>query len=146
MEREGPIVLFDGVCNLCDAAVRFVIDRDPEARFRFAPLQSAAAAALLARHGRTAPATPEALVLLEGGRVWEGSDAALRIARGLRGPWRLAGGLGVVPRPAREAVYRWIARSRFRWFGRRDTCRVPSPGLRARFLAPAQPPRRAAPS
>ena len=137
MERERPVILFDGVCNLCDASVRFVIDRDPEARFRFAPLESPAAAALLARHGRTLPAAPQAVLLVEDGRVWEGSDAALRIARRLRGPWRLAGALTAVPRPLREAAYRLVARNRFRWFGRRESCRVPTPELRARFLAPA---------
>jgi predicted DCC family thiol-disulfide oxidoreductase YuxK len=135
--REGPVILFDGVCNLCDASVRFVIDRDPDARFRFAPLQSPAAAALLARHGRTAPAAPQAVLLVEAGRVWEGADAALRIARRLRGPWRLVGALAAVPRPLREAAYRLVARNRFRWFGRRESCRVPTPELRARFLAPA---------
>ncbi len=137
VEREGPIILFDGVCNLCDASVRFVIDHDPDARFRFAPLQSQAAAALLARLGRAAPSGPQAVLLLEGGRSWEGSDAALRIARRLRGPWRLAGALAVVPRPLREAAYRLIARNRFRWFGRRAACRLPTPELRARFLATA---------
>jgi predicted DCC family thiol-disulfide oxidoreductase YuxK len=137
MDPEGPIILFDGGCNLCDAVVRFVVARDPDARFRFAPLQSQAAAALLSRHGRASPPEPQAVVLVEGGRVWEGSDAALRIARGLRGPWRLAWGLAAVPRPLREAVYRLVARNRARWFGRRDACRVPAPELRARFLATA---------
>jgi predicted DCC family thiol-disulfide oxidoreductase YuxK len=135
MERDGPIVLFDGVCNLCDASVRFVIDRDPGARFRFAPIQSRVAASLLERHGHGVPIEPQAVMLLEDGRVWEGSDAALRIARRLRGAWRLAWGLMAVPRPIREAAYRLIARNRARWFGRRDACRAPAPGLRARFLA-----------
>jgi predicted DCC family thiol-disulfide oxidoreductase YuxK len=135
VEREGPIVLFDGVCNLCDAWVRFVIDHDPGARFRFAPLQSDAAAALLARLGPSAPGGGEAVVLVEGGRAWEGSDAALRIVRRLRGPWRLAGALLAVPRPLREGLYRVLARNRYRWFGRRGSCRVPAPELRARFLA-----------
>jgi predicted DCC family thiol-disulfide oxidoreductase YuxK len=134
---DHPVVLFDGVCNLCHAAVRFVIDRDPDARFRFAPLQSRASAALLAGHGRAGQVAPEAICLVEGGRLWEGSDAALRIARRLRGPWRLAGALLALPRPLREPIYRAIARHRFRWFGRRDACRVPAPDLRARFLARA---------
>jgi predicted DCC family thiol-disulfide oxidoreductase YuxK len=137
MKPDGPIILFDGGCNLCDASVRFVVDHDPDARFRFAPLQSQAAAALLARHGRRSPPEPQAVVLLEGGRTWEGSDAVLRIARGLRGPWRLARVLAAVPRPLREAAYRLVARNRARWFGRRDACRVPAPELRARFLGTA---------
>ena len=123
MEREGPIVLFDGACALCDASVRFVLDRDPRARFRFVPFQAEAAAALLARHGRAVPVAPEALMLLEEGRVWEGSDAALRIARGLRGPWRLAAALAAVPRPLREAVYRLVARNRHRWPSRSGRAR-----------------------
>ena len=134
---DHPVVLFDGVCNLCDAAVRFLIDRDPDARLRFAPLQSQAAAALLAGLGRASPATPEAIYLVERGRLWEGSDAALRIAHRLRGPWRLAGAFLALPRPLREPIYRAIARNRFRWFGRRDACRVPTADLRARFLTTA---------
>jgi predicted DCC family thiol-disulfide oxidoreductase YuxK len=128
------VVLFDGVCDLCDASVRFVADRDPEGRFRFAALQSEAAASLLAPLGRRVPAEPEALYLLEDGRLWERSTAALRIARHLRGPWRLAWALVVVPRPLRDLVYRAVARNRYRWFGRREACRLPPPQLRARFL------------
>ncbi len=115
--------------------MRFVVDRDPAARFRFAPLQSRAAEALLAEHGRSGRARLEAVCLVEGGRIWEGSDAALRIAWRLRGPWRLAAAFLAVPRPLRELVYRAIARNRFRWFGRWDACRAPPPELRARFLA-----------
>jgi predicted DCC family thiol-disulfide oxidoreductase YuxK len=140
-QADGPLVLFDGVCNLCSALVTFVIDRDPGAVFRFASLQSAAGQAALRAHGRvTEPGeqrvqgAPDTVVLIEDGHVYERSTAALRVARRLRGPWPALYALVVVPRPLRDAVYRWIARHRYAWFGRTETCRVPTPELRSRFL------------
>ncbi len=130
---ERPIVLFDGVCNLCHGAVRFVIARDPVARFRFASLQSEAGIALLRRHGLPIE-TVDTLVLVEGDRAFTRSAAALRIARGLRFPWNLLPGLVVVPRPLRDRVYDFVAGRRFRWFGRLDACPAPRPELRERFL------------
>ena len=133
---EHPVILFDGVCNLCNATVNFLLDRDPDARFRFAALQSPAAAQLFAEHGHAPPAVePDSIVLIEGGRLYERSTAALRIARLLRSPWRVLYAFIVVPRPLRDLVYRFIARNRYRWIGRKDVCRVPTPELRARFLA-----------
>lgn len=132
--REHPIVLFDGVCPLCEGVVRFAIARDPVARFRFAPLQSPLARALLVRHGHD-PDAIDAVVLVDGDGAHDRSSAALRLAAGLRGPWRwLAAPLRLVPRRLRDAVYDRIARRRHRWFGRRDGCLVPTPELRARFL------------
>lgn len=132
--RVDPIVLFDGVCNLCAWAVRFIIGRDPAGRFRFASLQSAAGRELLAHHGLPAPAEPDSVVLIEGGRAYLRSDAALRIARGLRPPWPLVYAAVVVPRPIRDWAYNLIARNRYRWFGRQEACWLPTPALRARFL------------
>lgn len=128
-----PLVLFDGVCNLCNASVLYVIDRDPAARFRFAPLQGETARALL---GGDAPvdADPSSIVLLEDGRRHDRSTAALRIARRLRGPVALLWAAMLVPRPIRDAVYGWVARNRYRWFGRTESCRIPTPELRSRFL------------
>jgi predicted DCC family thiol-disulfide oxidoreductase YuxK len=126
-------ILFDGVCNLCNGFVRFVITRDPGARFRFAPLSSPAAARLLAEAGVTLP-VPESIVLVEDGGVSYRSDAALRVARGLTFPWWLASGLIVVPRVIRDRVYDFIAARRYRWFGRRESCMVPTAELRGRFL------------
>lgn len=127
----GPIVLFDGVCNLCNGSVRFIIRRDLRRRLRFAPLQSETARRLLAG----APADlPDSLVLVERGRVWTRSSAVLRIAKGLRWPWPLAYALVAIPRPLRDWLYTRVARNRYRWFGRRDDCMVPTPELRARFL------------
>jgi len=126
-------VLFDGVCNLCNGAVLFVIDRDPRGVFRFAALQSDEARRLLAAHGRRAPDL-SSILLLEAGRVYERSTAALRIARRLTGLWPLLYAFVAVPRPLRDAVYDWVARNRYRWFGRQEACRVPTPELRERFL------------
>jgi predicted DCC family thiol-disulfide oxidoreductase YuxK len=134
MPTPRAIILFDGVCNLCNGAVRFIIERDPHAQFAFAPLQSAAARALLEKHGAPTP-LPDSMVLIEGGRVYVRSAAVLRIARGLGFPWRLAYALAAVPRPLRDWAYRLIARSRYRWFGKSESCMVPTPELRARFLS-----------
>jgi predicted DCC family thiol-disulfide oxidoreductase YuxK len=132
---QHPVVLFDGVCNLCNASVNFIIDRDPTAQFRFAALQSDVARERLTELGQPPPpTTPESILLLEGGHLYSESTAALRIAGHLRGPWRLLKALLVVPRPLRDAVYRLIARNRYAWFGRTDACRVPTPELKARFL------------
>lgn len=129
---DAPRILFDGVCNLCNAFVRFVIARDPAARFRFGALSSDSAARVLREAGVTAP--PDSLVLVENGAVYFRSDAALRIARRLTLPWRLAYGLVVVPRFIRDGVYDFIAARRYHWFGRRDVCMVPTPELKRRFL------------
>lgn len=126
-------ILFDGVCNLCNGSVRFIVSRDPSARFHFAALQSPAAASILRDAGVAAP-LPDSMVLVQDGRVFVRSDAALRIARGLRFPWPLAYTLIAVPRFVRDAVYDVIAAHRYRWFGRRDVCMVPTPDLVGRFL------------
>jgi predicted DCC family thiol-disulfide oxidoreductase YuxK len=127
------VILFDGVCNLCNGFVQFVIARDPAGRFRFAPLQSDAARRLLG--GRDAPQEwPDSIVLVEDGGVFTRSTAALRVARGLRFPWPLAYAFVGVPRPLRDWVYDIVARNRHRWFGRRDVCMLQTPELRARFI------------
>ena len=126
-------ILFDGVCNLCSGFVRFVVARDPHARFRFAALSSTAAQSLLRECGVTAP-IPDTMVLVENGKVYFRSDAPLRIARGLTLPWPLASAFLVVPRFIRDTVYDFVAARRYRWFGRRQVCMVPTPELRGRFL------------
>ena len=130
------IILFDGVCNLCNATVRFVIRRDPHARFRFAALQGDAARRLCAERGLPVPAAsePDSIIVLIDGRALERSDAAMAIAGGLRFPWPLLGALRVIPRPLGDWAYRLVARNRYRWFGWRDTCMLPTPELRARSI------------
>jgi predicted DCC family thiol-disulfide oxidoreductase YuxK len=131
------IVLFDGVCNLCDHTVQFLLDRDPEGRFVFASLQSAEGKRVLAAAGH-APlhegADPDSIVLVEGGKAYERSTAALRIARRLGFPWKALAVFLVFPALLRDLVYNLIAKNRYRWFGRHDSCRVPTPESRARFL------------
>ena len=130
-----PLLLFDGVCNLCDGAVRFVIQNDPAGRFRFAALQSDAARPHLERAGLGAGYLQGLVLVDEGGAVHVGADAAVQTALRLREPWPALARLALaVPAPLREAVYRFVARHRYRVFGRREACRIPTPAERARFL------------
>ncbi|MEM1117651.1 MAG: thiol-disulfide oxidoreductase DCC family protein [Bacteroidota bacterium] len=130
-----PILLFDGVCNLCDASVQFVMRHDPGERFRFASLQSEAARPYLDRAGLDASYLGSLVLVDEQGNIRLGSDAALGVGRRLRAPWRQLAAVGMaVPKPLREAVYRFVARHRYRVFGQKDECRIPTPAERARFL------------
>ena len=132
MEKH-PILLFDGVCNLCNGAVQFIIERDEDGLFRFASLQSDAAKQLLEKYPE-ASEDISTIVLLEKGRLYTRSDAALRAARYLSGAWPALYGFIIIPRPIRNAVYDWIARNRYRWFGKKDQCMIPTPELKGRFL------------
>ena len=127
------IVLFDGVCNLCNASVQFIIRRDPSGCFHFASRQSAPGRELLERHGLD-PQRDDSIVLLERGRVYLRSTAALRIAQRLRWPWPLLFGFILVPRFLRDSLYDWIAANRYRWFGKSDTCLLPPAEAEDRFL------------
>ena len=127
------MILFDGVCNLCNGFVNFVIARDPAGRFQFGPLQSPAARRLLESIDSREP-WADSLVFVENGRIWTRSAAALRVARGLAFPWPLAYVFVVVPRPLRDWIYNRFARNRYRWFGKRAVCMMPAPALRARFI------------
>jgi predicted DCC family thiol-disulfide oxidoreductase YuxK len=130
---DKPILLFDGVCNLCNGFVQWVIERDPEARFRFAALQSEAGQRLLERHGLPTEGF-ETFVLVEDGEYYTKSTAALRMLRRLGLPYSLASPLVVVPRFVRDRVYEFVAAHRYEWFGRREQCMVPPPDLEDRFL------------
>jgi predicted DCC family thiol-disulfide oxidoreductase YuxK len=131
---EGPIVLFDGVCTLCERSVQFIVGHDEAGQIRFAARQSAAAQAILQRLGVT-HALPDSVLLVLNGRVHSESDAAIGIGRLLGGMWLMfANVAGLMPRSARDGLYRMIAKRRYRWFGRRETCLVPTEALRARFL------------
>ena len=133
-DPSHPLVLFDGVCNLCAGVVRFVIERDREARFRFAPLQSELGRTLQREHGID-PDALDTFVLVDADGTATRSTAVLRMLRELGRPWRWLYPLCFVPRPLRDALYGVLARNRYRWFGRRETCAVPTPEQRSRFLA-----------
>ena len=130
----GDIVLYDGLCGLCSRVVRYIAQHDARRRFRFATLDSDAARALL--EGAAVPSLlPDSVILVEaGGAVLVESDAALRIAGSLDGPVRHLARLRFVPRPLRDGVYRLVARTRYRIFGRHDVCEIPAPWMRERFL------------
>ena len=129
---EPVVVFFDGVCNLCNGTVDFIIEHDEAGYFRFASLQSDFARSALPP-GDVA-GEPSSIVLREEGVLYRRSTAALRIARRLGGPWPLMYALIVVPAPIRDLVYRLIASYRYRWFGRAEVCRVPTAQLQARFI------------
>ena len=131
--RPQAVVVFDGVCNLCNYAVMFIIRRDVNGRYRFASLQSEAGQSLLRQYGLPSEHF-DSVVLIEGNRCYTQSTAALRIARGLGGLWPMLYLLIALPRPWRNALYNWVARNRYRWFGQPDQCLMPAPELRERFL------------
>lgn len=126
-----PVIYFDGVCNLCNMAVQFVIKRDRKKRFRFATLQSETGKTLCQRYNNM---LPESLLLEYNGRLYIKSGAVLRIATLLGGIWVLAAAAHVIPVVLRDKVYDWIARNRYKWYGSRTTCMLPTPELEARFL------------
>jgi len=138
----SAVVLFDGVCNFCDASVNFVIDHDRDGYFRFAPLQSETGKTLAAEHGIVSAtvehdsdaASIDSLILIENGRAYTHSTGALRIARRLSVPWSWLYAFIVVPKPIRDFFYRLFAKYRYRFFGRKDECMIPTPDVRARFL------------
>lgn len=129
----GPIILFDAECVLCSASAQFVLRHDKVRRFRLASMQGAVGAALYRAHGLD-PADPVSMLVVEGDRVRQDSDAVLSIYEGLGFPWRLMTVFRIVPPFVRDGVYRWIARNRYRIFGRRDTCWMPTAADKDRVL------------
>lgn len=130
---EKPVVLFDGVCNLCTGAVQFIVERDTEGVFRFASLQSEAGQGLLERFDLPTDDF-DSFVLVEDGEYHTRSAAALRVAKRLGGVYALLYPFRFVPRPLRDGVYDIVADHRYQWFGRKDQCMVPTPELESRFL------------
>lgn len=129
----SDIVIFDGVCNLCVRSVKFIINHEADQSVRFTPLQSPAGARLLREFGFD-PEDAKSFVLVADGKPYVRSDAAIRVARHLRGGWRLVGAIKIIPRPIRNWTYDVIARNRYRWFGRSEACMVPTPELLSRFV------------
>ncbi|WP_042225082.1 thiol-disulfide oxidoreductase DCC family protein [Oceanobacillus manasiensis] len=126
------LILFDGECNFCDRSVQFVMKRDPEAIFTFASLQSGAGERVK-EHYNINPSL-DSMILVEGETYYTKSTAALKICRNLKGFWKVFSVLLVIPKPIRDFFYNIVARNRYKWFGKRETCRLPSPEERARFL------------
>lgn len=127
------VILFDGVCNLCNGFVQFLIERDPKRRYRYASLQSEAGRALMRSAGLPADEI-NTVVLMEGGKAYTHSDVALRVSRQMGGLWPLATVFYIVPKFIRDAIYNWVARNRYRWFGKKEACMVPTPELKSLFL------------
>lgn len=127
------IILFDGVCNLCNWSVQFVIKHDPEKKFRFASLQSDFAKKLLTGYSMETKEM-NSFILVENGKIYARSTGALRVLKQLRGWSVLFYCFILVPRFLRDGIYNFIAKTRYRRFGKRDECMVPTPELRSRFL------------
>ena len=131
---SAPVIVFDGVCNVCSVWVQFVLRRDREGRFRFAGMQGAAGRRLLQDDGLD-PDDPDSFLLVEEGAVYRETDAIIRILKALKQPWPLAGAaFGLLPRGMRDWAYFRLARNRYRLFGRKETCMTPPAGWQERFL------------
>jgi predicted DCC family thiol-disulfide oxidoreductase YuxK len=132
MPEPGSVVLFDGVCNVCNSSVNFIIDRDRRRRFRFASLQSEAGRRLCREHG--IPLELDSIALVEDGKAYVESAAVLRIAKGLDGLWPVVFSLVLLPKSLRNRAYRYFAAHRYEWFGKAEMCRVPTADVLQRFL------------
>lgn len=126
------MIVFDGICVLCNGWVRFLLKHDHDARYRFAAMQTSAGRALLQRHGLDAD-DPVSFLLVHGRSAWTDTEAIVRVLHGLGRYWRMAAAIRLVPVLVRDRLYRWVARHRYRWFGT-TTCHVPTPAQRDRFL------------
>lgn len=126
------IIMFDGECNFCDKSVQFIIRRDPKACYKFASLQSEAGRTLLKQF--QVPVDMDSFVFIDGDQYYTQSSAALRVCKHLKGFWKLAYALLVVPKPIRDYLYGIIAKNRYKWFGKKDSCMLPSPEIRNRFI------------
>lgn len=133
MNEHKPIILFDGICNLCNRSVQFIIKKDKKKQFLFASLQGKTGQELLQRFGLPVNDL-NSFVLVEEDKVYRRSTAALRIAKKLGGGWKLLYGFMIIPGFIRNGVYNWIARNRYKWFGKRDECMIPTPELKKQFL------------
>ena len=133
MDKGSTVVLFDGLCHLCDGAVRFILKREKSPNLYFAPLQSENGKDLLLKHGYP-QCYLDGLVLIENNHAYDRSSACLRIAGKLKFPWNLLFLCLVIPKPIRDVLYSIIAKYRYRFFGKKEVCSIPSTGDRQRFL------------
>lgn len=132
--RDKSLLLFDGVCNLCNGAVNFIIDKDHCNRFVFASLQSKLGQQM-ARKYNFPKDDFKSMVLVKGNKVFLKSDAALEVSRDLSKGWRLLFAFKIIPKFIRNGIYDIIAANRYKWFGKEDQCRVPSADLQNRFVS-----------
>ena len=130
---QHSIILFDGVCNLCNAAVQFIIRRDYTNHFLFASLQSEIGKKILAENNLSSNEM-SSFILFENGKVYDRSTAVLKVARKLKSSWRFLYIFIVVPKFIRDGIYRIISKNRYQWFGKKKECMIPAPGLKAKFL------------
>ncbi|WP_167605628.1 thiol-disulfide oxidoreductase DCC family protein [Maribellus sediminis] len=121
MNQRLPIILFDGVCNLCNAAINFILKRDKRKQFRYISLQSDEGVKLVKSY--QIPEETDSVILILNETVYIESEAAIEIGRLLPWPWKWSSGFRIIPKKLRDGIYRWIARNRYRWFGKRNTCR-----------------------
>ncbi|MEK4361634.1 thiol-disulfide oxidoreductase DCC family protein [Paenibacillus sp. FSL M8-0212] len=133
VHQGHPIVLVDGVCHFCQGLTKWIIKRDPEGKYNFASLQSDVAKELL-KKGNLSTDSMDTFVLIENGKYYTRSTAALRLAKGLKFPYPLLYVFIIVPKFIRNAVYNWVARNRYRWFGKDEACMLPTPEIKDRFL------------
>lgn len=131
--KNKSIILFDGVCNLCNASVNFIIKHDKKAHFKFASLQSDAAKELLLQYN-SKNINYDSIILIENASLYIKSTAALRISRNLNGSYKLLYAFIIIPTFIRDWVYNYIAKNRFKWYGKKDSCMIPTPELKNRFL------------
>lgn len=131
--QENPLILFDGVCNFCNFWVNFAIKRDRKKRLRYTPLQSETAKRVLPGFNIN-PTALHSVIFVEKGRHYTQSSAAIRICKHLDGGWKLLYGLMIIPKFIRDPLYNIIARNRYKWFGKKDHCMIPTPEIKERFL------------
>jgi predicted DCC family thiol-disulfide oxidoreductase YuxK len=133
-QNNNAIILFDGVCNFCNSSINFVIKHDKKNYFRFAPLQSETGRELLKKYNINSLET-DSIVLIENKKAYIQSAAALRITRKLNGGYFLLYGLMIIPSFIRNAVYNYVARNRYKWFGKKDSCMIPTLEMKAKFIS-----------
>jgi predicted DCC family thiol-disulfide oxidoreductase YuxK len=133
-ESQHGIILFDGICNFCHRSVNIIIRRDKKKYFQFAPIQSDTGKQLMAQYGLD-PIRFDSVILINRDKAYTYSSAVLHIARRLTGVYPLLYTGIIVPRFIRDFMYKWVARNRYKWFGKKDQCMVPTPEVRSRFLS-----------
>jgi len=133
MDASPKLILFDGVCNFCNFWVDFIIKRDRKHQFQFGTLQGNTAKEMIAGYGIAISKT-DSVILVDNKKIYTHSSAAIRICKYLDGGWKLFYGLVIIPKFLRDPIYKWIARNRYKWFGKKESCRIPTAAERSRFI------------